>query len=223
MTVSFVGAASAEATSLTLPAHQAGDLIVICAAAGNISNIAIPSGWTVLTNRQGSASLAAVVAFKVANSGAETSGTWTNAVLLQAGVWRHTDKVLIVNGVSEGAGNPTTTILFPAIATSGSGASIMTTQNWVGAFALSASNTNDFETPPSGMTNRAVISGTSSLELALHDTNANVASWTSTSRTASVSASYHTRMFSIEPTNFDKAAAGGGMLVHPGMSGGMRG
>ena len=97
----------------------------------------------------------------------------------------------------------------------------MTAQNWVGAFALSASNAIDFETPPTGMTNRAVISGTSALELALHDTNANVASWSSTNRTASASASYHTRMFSIEPTGFDKASAG--MLVHPGMSGGMRG
>ena len=223
MTVSFVGAASAEADALALPSHQAGDLIVICAAAGNISNIALPAGWTILTNRQASASLAAVVAFKVANSGAETSGTWTNAVLLQAGVWRHTDKVLIVNGINETAANPTTTINFPGLAVTGAGSSQMTTQNWVGAFALSASNTNDFETPPSGMVNRAVISGTSALELALHDTDANVASWALTTRTASVSASYHTRIFSIEPTNFDKAAAGGGMLVHPGMSGGMRG
>lgn len=208
MTTSFVGAASAEATSLTLPTHQRGDLIVICAAAGNISNLTLPSGWTLLMTRQGSASLAAITAFKVANSAAETSGTWTNAVLLQAGVWRHTDKVLIVNGVNENAANATTTITFPALAITGSAPNIMTTQNWVGAFALSSSNTNDFETPPTGMTNRAVISGTSALELALHDTNANVASWSSTNRTASVSASYHTRMFSIEPTGFDKAAAG---------------
>lgn len=223
MTVSFVGAASAEATSLTLPAHQAGDLIVICAAAGNAPAITAPSGWTILLTRQGSANLSAITAFKIANSGAETSGTWTNAVLLIAGVWRHTEKLLIVNGVAENAGNVTTTINFPTLAIAGSGSSVMTTQNWVGAFALSTSNTIDFETPPTGMTNRAVISGTSALELALHDTNANVANWTSTNRTASESASYHTRMFSIEPTNFDKAAAGGGMLIHPGMSGGMRG
>lgn len=222
MTVSFVGAASAEATSLTLPAHQAGDLIVICAAAGGLATITAPAGWTILLTRQGSASLSAITAFKVANSAAETSGTWTNAVLLQAGVWRHTDKVLIVNGVSENAANPTTTITFPPVSVSGAGASIMTAQNWVGAFALSSSNAIDFETPPAGMTNRAVISGASALELALHDTNANVASWTSTSRTANASASYHTRMFSIEPTGIDKLAAGG-MLIHPGMSGGMRG
>lgn len=220
MTISFVGAASAEATSLTLPTHQRGDLIVICAAGGT-TPVTISSDWTVLLTRQNSASLSAVVAFRIANSAAETSGTWTNAVLLQAGVWRHAEKLLVVNGVNDGAANPTTTINFPPLATTGAGASIMTAQNWVGAFALSASNTNDFETPPAGMTNRAVISGTSSLELALHDTNANVASWTSTNRTASVSASYHTRMFSIEPTGFDKAA--GGMLIHPGMGGGMRG
>lgn len=223
MTISFVGAASAEANTLTLPAHQAGDLIVICAAAGNAPAITAPSGWMILLTRQGSANLSAITAFKIANSAAEVSGTWTNAVLLQAGVWRHTNKILTVNGVTEGAANPTTTINFPPIAVTGAGASIMTAQNWVGAFALSSSNAIDFETPPTGMMNRAVISGASALELALHDTNANVASWTSTNRTASASASYHTRMFSIEPTNFDKTAAGGGMLVHPGMSGGMRG
>ena len=209
MTTSFVGATSAEATSLTLPTHQAGDLIVIMAAAGNINNIAIPSGWTVLLTRQASASLAGVTAFKIANSSAETSGAWTNAVLLMAGVWRHSTNVLIVNAVNETAANPTTTVNFPALAISGAGATIMTTQNWVGAFALSADNTNDFETPPTGMTNRAVISGASALELALHDTSGDVASWSSTSRTASVSASYHTRMFSIEPTGYTKTAGGG--------------
>lgn len=221
MTTSFVGAASAEATSLTLPAHQRGDLIVICAAAGNISNITAPANWTILTTRQGSASLAAVVAFRVANSAVETSGTWTNAVLLQAGVWRHTDKVLVVNGANEAAGNPTTTINFPALAISGTGVNIMTSQNWVGAFALSADRTNDFGTAPTNMTNRAVISGASALQLALHDTNANVASWSATNRTASVSASYHTRMFSIEPTTFDKSS--GGIQIARGMFGGMRG
>jgi hypothetical protein len=208
MTTSFVGATSAEATSLSLFAHEKGDLIVIMAAAGNISNIAIPSGWRVFSTRQASAGLAGITAFKVANSSAETSGTWTNAVLIMAGVWRHSTDVLVVNGVNNNAANATTTINFPALSTSGTTNEIMTAQNWVGAFALSADRTNDFETPPTGMINRAVISGASALELALHDTNANVASWFSTNRTASVSASYHTRMFSIEPTGYAKSSGG---------------
>lgn len=221
MTVSFVGAASAEATSLTLPTHQAGDLIVICAARTPNGAITMPTGWKTLLRRDAQA-LTTLAAWKIANTSGELSGTWTGANLLQAAVYRHTTESIVPNGNSVNASAASTTVTFLAITNETANAGEMTSNNWVAAFALSASNAIDFETPPTGMTNRAVISGATALELALHDTNANVTSWASTNRTANASAAYHTIVFSIEPTGYAKTASAG-MLVHPGMSGGMRG
>lgn len=222
MTVSFVGSASAEATSLTLPAHQAGDLIILCAArTATTPAVAMPAGWTAITYRAG-ATLQTIAAWKIATSAAETSGTWTNAGLLAVGVWRHTTRVLVRNGMSRVDNVASTSITFPALLNETQNTGLMTNPSWVCAFALSASNALDFEVAPTGMTNRTSIAGASTGELALHDTNGTTTSWAGATRTASGSAQYHTIIISIEPTNFDKASSGG-LFVAGGLTGGMRG
>lgn len=211
MTVSYVSSSAVEANSITLPTHQAGDLIVIYAAANPQATITIPSGWIVVSSRQNSASLSSIVAFRIAASSSETSGTWTNATHMCVGVYRDTDNYLVVNGANEAAANPTTTINYPALPISGAGP-VMTTNNWVAAFGMASLNSTDFETAPSGMTNRTSLAGASVGEIVLHDTNGTVVSWTATTRTNSGSVSYHTRPFSIEDTGISKA---GGKPILP--------
>ncbi len=89
----FISAASAAATTLTLPTHQAGDLIVMCAGARTNSasrEITLPAGWTSIRSATFDANRFSTlrVAYKVAASSGETSGTWTYAGGLTALVYR---------------------------------------------------------------------------------------------------------------------------------------
>ena len=72
MTVSYVGGATAEADSVTLPWHQAGDLIVILALNGGSTTFPTPpSGWLMHSSRASTTpNLAMAIGFNVASSNA---------------------------------------------------------------------------------------------------------------------------------------------------------
>lgn len=218
MTVSFVGAASAEATSLTLPAHQAGDLIVMYGRgpAGLPTPPTLPSGW-VQIQRFSASSNNVAVCWRIASSSAETSGTWTNAEQLMALVYRHTTNYLGLGLSAVTNGTITTSITYPAL-------TAYPTSGWVLGLGSAKNDSNlntNFDLPPSGMTNRhSAFGSTYAFEVVAHDTNANVASWSSTTRTNDLAVRFATVTVPIVVLN---AKAAAGMLVHPGMSGGMRG
>lgn len=218
MTVSFVGATSAEATSLTLPAHQAGDLIVIYARglSGAPTPPTLPSGW-VQIQRFSLSTNSVSVCWKIASSSAETSGTWTNAEQLMALVYRHTTNYLGLGLSAASSGTNATSIIYPTLTT-------YPASGWVLGLGSAKNDSNlntNFDLAPSGMTNRhSAFGATYAYEVVAHDTNANVASWSNTTRTNDSAVRYATVTVPIVVLN-TKAAAG--MLVHPGMSGGMRG
>jgi hypothetical protein len=82
-----VGAASGV-SSLVLPEHQAGDLLVGFAFRdGSTTAPSLPSGWT-NAESGGANSCSVIVATKVAASSGETSGTWSNATALQIAILR---------------------------------------------------------------------------------------------------------------------------------------
>lgn len=86
----YIGGSSAIGTAtLTLPAHQAGDLLVVMGADGG-DGFNSPAGWTKIVDDQSSPSFV-IVCYKVAASSSETSGTWSNRIgdtRLAAFVWR---------------------------------------------------------------------------------------------------------------------------------------
>lgn len=229
MTVSFVGSASAEATSLTLPAHQAGDLIVMLAYRSAYDLPTIPSGWKV-TNSNGSATLTVslTVAWKTAASSAETSGTWTSAALLLAAVYRDDANFLTLwsrGGNTQVGATSITYNAFAAQTATPVNASVNRMQQatgWITAAAWSADRTAAIDTAPAGMSARANVQGASVNRLALHDTNAAVSSFSSASVALGVISGVIHSLHEIIDTGAAKAAAGG-MLIHPGMSGGMGG
>jgi hypothetical protein len=74
-----------------IPDHDVGDVIVIAAPrAGSTTSPTIPGGWTSLSTGGNNSNISMSVAYKVAASDAEVSGTWTNASRLHIAVLRGT-------------------------------------------------------------------------------------------------------------------------------------
>ena len=227
MTVSFVGSASAEAASLTLPTHQAGDLIVIFAGrTGSTSPPSVPAGWRFATQSSASGvtppALAASIGWKIAASSAETSGTWTSASMLLAVVIRDDANLLVIGGIGKTTGGPTTTVNYQTLVanTAQSIQGMRFTSSYLLLPVMATSNASDIDTAPTAQTQTIVsLAGTAAIEMAIHRTNAEVASFASTNYTANESVRYATWTIEVLDTGYAKAAAGG-LLLPRAMDGG---
>lgn len=143
----FIGSTvSAGGSTITLPTHQAGDLILIHAFRdGNTAPPSLPSGWTNITSG-GASTCSNRAGYKIAASSSETSGTWTSSTTLIAEVWRNVNPTSPI-GVSASGGTTGTTITYPNLTltkTDGSTA--------VSAFGGHRSANVAIETVPSDMT-----------------------------------------------------------------------
>ncbi|MBK7510625.1 MAG: hypothetical protein IPI16_22290 [Comamonadaceae bacterium] len=151
-----VGSAIADGASVTIPAHQAGDLLVIFAARFDSTTIpTLPSGWTSAATQTGT-DRAGRVGYRVATGSGTTSGTWTGAQTTL--VWVLRDH----GGIGAAAVDAATTL--PALTLTGS-------SSWVGALQ---SGSELLPAVPSGMTSRANGSYDR-----VADTNGTVSSWAS--------------------------------------------
>lgn len=160
--ISYVGAASALATSVTPPTHVANDYL-IAFAAGDVTSV--PAGWIELgTDNYGSlaGTVYAACAYKKATGSSEVSGTWTGA-----------DRLLIVNyrGVaSVGAATWWT----GGSTTSYSGISLGTTDGTSWVVGICGQYSSTVSNAPTGMTNRTTVD---SNKILLHDTASGVSAW----------------------------------------------
>ena len=172
--LSLVGSNSATTTSVTIPAHQAGDLLVMFAY---ISSSTTPptqpttGGWVTLTTKTGTTQ-SCRISYKTCTGTSDTSGTWTNATELCVHVMRASLGFTALPGTFATSSSTTTTVTFPALTladTSGN--------SWVLGFAGASNSTQTLSTAPTGMTNRQnpVVASTS--QAASDDTNGGVSSW----------------------------------------------
>jgi len=164
--------------------------------------------------------MSSVAAFKIAASSAETSGTWTNAELLACAVYTDSVNYLIPFASNGSAATSTSLgyqslIAYPSTSVSSIGVSA-----WVVGCGLSALNSTATETAPASMTNRVSQAGATDGEIAIHDTNADVASWSTTSVTITSSV-WHALTLSLLDTGIAKAS-GGGMIGGGNLSGGFQ-
>jgi hypothetical protein len=181
MAISFVGSATGTNSIASMPAHQAGDLLLFFAYRdGNITAPSLPSGYTNKgTSSSGSAADASArIGYKIATSSSETSGTWTNATSLICHVYRGVNQTTPLGSDLDGSTYETelnSTVKYPTLTLDVSNGS-----SWIAAFVgHDATNTN-IQTAPTGMTNRTnVVDATD--EAAGHDTNGGVSSWTTKS------------------------------------------
>lgn len=171
MAISFVGQASAVGTSVPLPAHVAGDLIVIFAYqdAANVA-IALASGYTASGSSSAGNSNNARSGYRIATSNAETSGVWDGATEVIAHVYRGVDQV-------DPLRNPVQTTGVAAVTYGAVNLSVTDGSSWVVAFAGMRVGSQPLETPPPGMTNRSNVANGSTGEVAGHDTAGGVSSW----------------------------------------------
>lgn len=188
MTVSYVGARGAAATTVTIPAHQIGDLILIFAYRDGSNTVpTVPTaGGTVPTwiqiGSSGGNTNSSRFHYATATATTTTSGTWTNATELICLVYRNATR----GASAGGSGAATTTVNYPAL-------TLQRTDNssWVVGVAGHRTATN-VDLAPTGMTNRA-FAGT---EAAGHDSNGTRTSWTSTNVTVNASSAF--RSWTVE-------------------------
>lgn len=139
--------AFAAATSVTLPTHKAGDLIVIAAFRTNGSSTppTQPAGYISSGTNAETGGPAMRVGYKFAASASETSGTWSNTNLIYALVIRGVDTLSTLQCPVTANHVASATAIYPAVPTEG--------QCWVFGFGcVMGSTTSSIDTPPAGMT-----------------------------------------------------------------------
>ena len=207
-------AAAANGDSITIPTHQAGDMIVIAAYRNNANTPATtPSHWTVALS-SGAITNSITIASRFASGSSETSGTWTNATQIGCWVLRGSAGILSIGtlqaaGGTAGSGNTVTYGALPTASTK--------TNQWIFAAIGHRSIDADIETAPSGLTFRAGVVGTSAGELALHDSDGNLNTWASTTYTltAGTSSGYRSVIMQVCESDYLPAGGtGGGSLIN---------
>lgn len=195
------GVGSAAATSVTIPAHQAGDMIVVMAR-GTVAPTVPTAGGTVptwVTQQTGAAnSLGLVTATAVANNTNHTTGTWTNATHMIVLVIRPTSSggVLSAGASTVGSAANTLTLVFAALTLQTADGSSMVVR--VGARAAASSGT-EMATPPSGYTNQQVQPAGTAALMTLHTRlNVNANPTSDTVNMAGSNAAYRTNGLEIK-------------------------
>ncbi len=168
MAIEFVSSSSANANTLTMPTHQAGDVLAMVAFRfGNATPPTVPSGWFSRSDF-GANNQSISWGFRVAQSASETSGTWTNASALACLVFRLSagEVVFPIHQASAtNAGSTTHTSNYTTFITSHQ------TGSWYLYAAMTAATDSSVDTAPSGFTTREsrVIAATG--EWIVADTN----------------------------------------------------
>ena len=163
MAVTYVAAASASATTVTIPAHVAGDVLLMLVDGTGSA----PAGWTVLAST--STGAGARLAYRVASAPGTTSGTWSTANVLTVAVYRGAAAPTVAAANAPATGSATATLPAVTLSTAGTVVGIVKTGG------VSVTGT------PSGMTSRY------SSDASVWDAAASSGTWTA--RTVSLSGS----------------------------------
>jgi len=214
MAISFVGASSAIGNTVSLPAHQPGDLILIAAVrftSGFFTSA--PNGWLVGAYRNSLNSMGAILAYRTAESSSENVGNYSGADIVIATIYRDDTYTLTVGSTNQNGTGLSSALNYPpliAIPLTGGGVGMVRDQfgSWVAGIGWARSAALNVETPPSGMVFREARANATG-EIAMHDTNADVTSWANTNVTLSDSAPNGAFIAEIKKTGFAKSSGVG--------------
>jgi hypothetical protein len=212
MAIEYVGAAVANADTVTMPSHQSGDLILAMGYRHNNNSApTLPSGWLGGETQTG-ATNGVVYGWKIATSSSETSGTWTNATQLAVAVYRSNASRQVTRGtLSSTSAIANVNITYNANA----GITNGTYEAWM--VAMVGTRTDEHaHTAPTGMTNRA--STVSTGEIAIHDSNGTDHAWPTTTVTGNA-VTYRSAVFEVIEVPYTMSASSGGvpLIGHGGL------
>lgn len=122
MAVTIVGSASAASTSVAIPTHQVGDLIIVWAyrdGSTAVPSIPAASGtvpaWVTLDAAVGGNTNSAISAYFVATATTTTTGTWTSATGIAVQVVRGQNTYNPIGGHVRSTGTGANSVTVPAI------------------------------------------------------------------------------------------------------------
>ena len=173
--ISFVGANVSGSSSVNIPSHNAGDLIILFAYRdGSTSAPSRPNGWTTI-NSGGGSSNSSRLAYVVDTVGNINSVTSNNATLVIAQVYRGENPSNPI-GADDSNGGSGTTVTYPGINLNNTNGT-----SWVATFAGHRSTNTSLENSPALMINPARVNLPSNgAEVSGFDTNEGVPSWNDT-------------------------------------------
>lgn len=221
MAISRVSSATANANSVSFGTHAAGDTIIIGGYRDG-SNVGptIPAGWHQLFSGGGNL-LGFSVAYKIATSGSETSGTWASATSLHAIVYRPaTGKIIVPKYYSgNGASSVSVNIAGQVVGTFENGSDDL----WLLAFIAQRNSNNSLNTATwTGLTNVSSSTDGSSWQFVGNDSNATrTTAWASTTATVTNSAAWQTRLLGLQEVPHLSTGGGGGLILSRAMNGGL--
>lgn len=179
MAISFVGSATGTNSIASMPAHQAGDMLVFFAYRdGSTTLPTLPGDCTNITNNGGGTiNGCARIAYKIADSNTEASDVWTGATSLVCLVYRPGTGETLSVGASASATNTNGTASIPAVTLQNSDGT-----SWVVAgVGINLYDSSDLPASnPSGMIRRVGVADATD-EAAGYDTNGGVTSFTAKS------------------------------------------
>lgn len=202
MATSRIGTATVTGTSITLPSHQAGDLILMYAYRSTSAiSLSPPNGWFFGPSLAGGGATS-LIAWKIAASAAEVSGTWTSFEALLAVVYRETTNYLLPGGSMGPSSQSTATPSYNAIIAP---TSFRGSASYVAAFVGVRGVDRDVQTvAPTGMANITSLAA-SGRAIGMHETTSTAASWTTQTTTATGSSGYHVIMLEIHNSAIAKS------------------
>jgi hypothetical protein len=181
-TLKFSAANSATATTVSIPTHEVGDLIVIYAMRENATPPTLASGFTSITTNT-TTLFGSILGYRIATATNTTSGTWTNAQELIVHVYKPRTGGAIRIGSSVVAVGTSTTLSWSALTPQRTNST-----SWIAAFGGHRSINTTLESPPTGMVLRNNLVD-SLAEVASFDTNGAVNSFALSTKTPGGTAS----------------------------------
>ena len=228
MAISVEASASAASTSLTLPSHQSGDLLVMMVTRTTQASITVPSGWRRFGGRSGGHGHN-MLAAKRAGSSSETSGTWTGAEGLICAVLRDSDSYAVEMGPGGMSGATSTSIIFGSLLNSDSTSTSYNSRmsnSTDGARILGGYNLAGYgigeDSPPTGFSLVDLIEIPTGNAIGLIISDAiQIAAPGAISLSSSVS--YGSITGQVWSSDYAPSGGGGGLQIARGMAGGIRG